>query len=157
MQKVLIAYRTAPHAVTGRPPAEVMFGSPIPIRPNCMHPSIARDMEDSHKKQGEAARDRRRQFQDGEAVWARHATSCFQPRPSRAGSDSRQRRGTAGVDGDSADSAATAATASAPSKSRNFREHVTTQPVDFQGRREKRGRAGNESRGGSRAVGNSGN
>ncbi|XP_043206001.1 uncharacterized protein K02A2.6-like [Amphibalanus amphitrite] len=71
VQKVLIAYRTAPHAVTGRPPAEVMFGRPIRTRLDRLHPSIIRDVTDSQQDQREAAGGRPREFQVGQAVWAR--------------------------------------------------------------------------------------
>ena len=71
VQKVLMTYRTAPHAVTGRPPAEVMFGRPIRTRLDLLHPSITRDIEDSRQDQREAAGGRPRQFQVGQTVWAR--------------------------------------------------------------------------------------
>ena len=48
VQKVVMTYRPAPRAVTGRPPAEEMFGRPIRTRLELLHPSITHTYIPSH-------------------------------------------------------------------------------------------------------------
>ena len=71
LARFLLAYRSSPHAVTGRTPAEMLYGRNLRTRLNLLVPSADVTLRAARVDQHLAAGGRVREFQLGAAVWAR--------------------------------------------------------------------------------------
>ena len=72
LARALLAYRVTPHAVTGRAPAEMLFGRNLRTRLNALVPSADADLRAAADRQRQGAGGRHREFALGAAVWARN-------------------------------------------------------------------------------------
>ena len=72
LARALLAYRVTPHAVTGRAPAEMMFGRNLRTRLNALVPSADADLRAAADRQRQGAGGRHREFALGATVWARN-------------------------------------------------------------------------------------
>ena len=72
LQRFLLAYRAAPHATTGRSPAEMMLGRNVRTRLDLLRPGPAERSREQQQRQWSAAGGQPRTFNIGDAVWARH-------------------------------------------------------------------------------------
>ena len=81
LTQFLLRYRTTPHPVTGKAPAELIFGRQIRTRLDLLHPS---QKEETRKTQKEKGKVKPRKLEVGELVWMRRKgqmdsrTSCFE-------------------------------------------------------------------------------
>ncbi|XP_043227191.1 uncharacterized protein K02A2.6-like [Amphibalanus amphitrite] len=71
LARFLIAYRSTPHAVTGRTPAEMIYGRNLRTRFNLLVPCADATLRAARVEQQLAAGGRAREFRLGAAVWAR--------------------------------------------------------------------------------------
>ncbi|XP_043238246.1 uncharacterized protein K02A2.6-like [Amphibalanus amphitrite] len=72
LQKFLLAYRAAPHAVTGRSPAEMLLGRNVRTRLDLLRRDPEERSRDQQQRQWSAAGGQPRKFNVGDAVWARN-------------------------------------------------------------------------------------
>ena len=72
LARALLAYRVTPHAVTGRAPAEMIFGRNLRTRLNALIPNADADLGAASDRQRQEAGGRHREFPVGAAVWARN-------------------------------------------------------------------------------------
>ncbi|XP_037071529.1 uncharacterized protein K02A2.6-like [Pollicipes pollicipes] len=71
----LLAYRSSPHAVTGRTPAEMMCGRGLRTRLNPLIPSADATLHVAWEQQQQSAGERVREFRIGGPVWTRAYTA----------------------------------------------------------------------------------
>ncbi len=73
LAKFLLAYRTTPHATTGRSPAEMLLGRQLCTRLDLVKPDVRLKVQDAQECQRRQDRQTKvRQFRVGELVWARN-------------------------------------------------------------------------------------
>ena len=71
LARFLLAYRSSPHAVTGRTPAELLYGRNLRTRLNLLIPSANDTLQAARQDQHIAAGGQVREFQLGASVWVR--------------------------------------------------------------------------------------
>ena len=71
LARFLLAYRSSPHAVTGRTPAELLYGRNLRTRLNLLVPCATTTLEEARDDQRRTAGGQAREFRVGAPVWVR--------------------------------------------------------------------------------------
>jgi len=71
LTQFLLRYRTTPHPVTGKTPAELIFGREIRTRLDLLHHSQKKNFQESQKRQ-EKGKKQTRELKVGDPVWMRN-------------------------------------------------------------------------------------
>ena len=71
LQRFLLAYRAAPHAVTGRSPAEMLLGRNVRTNLDLLKPDVSVKQREEKLRQWQTAGGRTRPFTLGDHVWTR--------------------------------------------------------------------------------------
>lgn len=72
LYQFLLHYRTTPHTVTGKTPAELMFGRRIKTRLDLLHPSGGTPLPQPQKETCKEPPRKARELEVGDAVWVRN-------------------------------------------------------------------------------------
>ena len=71
LTQFLLRYRTTPHPVTGKTPAEVIFGRQVRTRLDLLHTS-QKETQKRQRQEREKGKETTRKFEAGEPIWMRN-------------------------------------------------------------------------------------